>query len=64
MGNFQVTFRNRDFDGLIPWLDAHRQGLSVLIHPLTADHVKDHTDDAAWLGESVTLNLGRFQRAA
>ena len=62
-GSFQVTFRNRDFDRLIPWLDAHREGLSVLIHPLTRDHVKDHTDDAAWLGDSVALNLGRFRRA-
>ena len=64
VGSFQVTFRNRDFDRLIPWLDAHREGLSVLIHPLTRDHVKDHTDDAAWLGDSVALNLRRFQRAA
>lgn len=61
MGSCQVTFRSQDFDRFIPWLDAHREGLTIFVHGLTGDDLKDHTDYAYWLGQSVALNLGLFQ---
>ena len=38
-------------------IDALRQGLSVLIHPVQHDEMAAHTVDARWLGEKLPLNL-------
>ncbi len=38
-------------------IDALRQGLSVLIHPVQHDELAAHTADARWLGEKLKLNL-------
>lgn len=56
----QVTFGKRDFATFIPWLDSHRQGLTIFVHGLTGDDIKDHTDFAYWLGDEVALNLAFF----
>lgn len=56
----QITFGNRDFDAFIPWLDDNRGTLSVLVHALTGDDLKDHTEFAYWLGQPVPLNLDFF----
>jgi len=56
----QVVFSTSDFEHYIPWLDQHRQGLTVLVHGLTGDHLKDHTDYAYWLGEPQVLDLSIF----
>lgn len=53
----QIIFSHKDFDRFIPWLDKHRQGLTVLVHGLTGDDLADHTDYAYWLGDSVDINL-------
>lgn len=57
----QVIFGTRDFDRFLTWLDAKRQGLSVLVHGLTGNDYQDHTDYAYWLGDSVELNLDAFK---
>lgn len=57
----QITFGARDFDSFIPWLDANRNGLSILVHALTGDDLRDHTDFAYWLGDPVTLDLSIFK---
>ena len=36
----------------------NRQGLDILIHPLTDDEYEDHTANALWLGRPVRLHLG------
>ncbi|SIQ27594.1 DOPA 4,5-dioxygenase family protein [Marinobacterium stanieri] len=56
----QVLFGTRDFDAFIPWLDEQRGDLSVLVHGLTGDDYKDHTDHAYWLGPAVELDLSMF----
>lgn len=61
MWSCQISFSAEHFDEFIPWLDANREGLSILIHGLTGDHLKDHTDYAYWLGQNVELNLRMFQ---
>ena len=60
MWSCQITFGEKDFDDFVPWLDKNREGLTVFIHGLTGDNLKDHTDYAYWLGEAVTLNLDFF----
>ncbi|MDA0120390.1 DOPA 4,5-dioxygenase family protein [Vibrio sp. T11.5] len=60
MWSFSVTFTSDDFDVLIPWLDKARGNLSVLVHALTDNDLKDHTEFAYWLGEPVALNLSSF----
>lgn len=53
----QIAFSARQFDQVVPWLDAHRDGLDVLVHGLSGDVIKDHTDYAYWLGNAWPLNL-------
>ncbi|MEM7540004.1 MAG: DOPA 4,5-dioxygenase family protein [Pseudomonadota bacterium] len=59
----QMAFEASEFDTLIPWLDQHRQGLTVFVHGRTGDDLADHTTYAYWLGEEVQLNIEMFTRA-
>ena len=58
----QLSFDADEFDRLIPWLEKHRGGLDILVHPLTDDSLNDHTSLATWLGKEVPLSLGIFKR--
>jgi DOPA 4,5-dioxygenase len=60
MWSCQITFGAKHFDKLIPWLEENRNGLTVFVHGMTGDDIKDHTDYAYWLGDSVDLNLSIF----
>jgi aromatic ring-cleaving dioxygenase len=52
----QVIFRTDAFTAdVVPWLMFNRQGLNILIHPLTDDAFEDHTTHAVWLGKPVQL---------
>jgi len=57
----QLKFTSKDFDQLIPWLEEHRDGLSVLVHGLSGNELDDHTKYAYWLGEPIGLDLSQFQ---
>jgi DOPA 4,5-dioxygenase len=57
----QITFSSKDFEKFIPWLKNNREGLSVLVHALTDDNLKDHTEHAYWLGTEVELSLDIFR---
>lgn len=54
---YQVAFAADQFDRVVPWLMVNRQGLVVLVHPLTGDDLADHSDHALWLGERLDLDL-------
>jgi DOPA 4,5-dioxygenase len=56
----QIVFGTKDFDAYIEWLESNRDGLTIFVHALTGDDVKDHTDYAYWLGDEVALNLAFF----
>lgn len=58
----QLVFGSKQFDALIPWLDAHRGGLNILVHADTGNDLEDHTQHASWLGEPATLDLSHFSR--
>jgi DOPA 4,5-dioxygenase len=59
---FAAIFKPDAFQTVIPWLMLHREGLDILVHPLTNDMVDDHTVYALWLGAPVTLKLDTMQR--
>jgi aromatic ring-cleaving dioxygenase len=53
----QVIFKSSAFTEVVPWLMFNRQGLDILIHPLSDDEYDDHTANALWLGNPVPLKL-------
>jgi DOPA 4,5-dioxygenase len=59
---FQMIFTNAQFAEVVPWLMLNRDGLDILLHPLTDDMVDDHTVYATWLGRPVELVLDQMQR--
>lgn len=59
----QVIFGTKDFEQFIPWLDGKRENLNVLVHALTGNDYRDHTEFAYWLGQPVSLNLSMFKQA-
>jgi aromatic ring-cleaving dioxygenase len=57
IANLQIIFTTAEFQNVVPWLMLNREGLDVLIHPLTDDSVEDHSRYALWLGTPVPLRL-------
>ncbi|MCO5570138.1 hypothetical protein L7F22_023855 [Adiantum nelumboides] len=56
VGMFEVDLKTpAQFALFVPWLNAHRNGLSALIHPNTGFPLLDHTVNALWLGEKFPL---------
>ena len=47
---FRFTFTTAQFATIVPWLMFNRQGLDVLVHPLTDSSYDDHSRYAIWLG--------------
>nr|CAG8587716.1 70_t:CDS:2 [Entrophospora candida] len=45
------------FSRVYSWFLLHRNGLSVMIHPLTINEVKDHTENVTWMGKSIPLDI-------
>ena len=57
ISNVLVIFKSEEFERVVPWLMLHRDGLDVLVHPLTNDAVLDHSSYAVWVGNPVPLKL-------
>jgi aromatic ring-cleaving dioxygenase len=57
----QLAFDAAEFDQVIGWLDANRDGLDVFVHGVTGDDFADHTAHAMWLGEESALDLRMFR---
>jgi aromatic ring-cleaving dioxygenase len=55
VANLQIIFAPDEFARLVPWLMLNRNGLDVLVHPLTADAARDHDADGLWLGTQLQL---------
>ena len=60
---FRFTFTAAQFENVVPWLMLNREGLDVLVHPLTNNSYDDHSRYAVWLGAPVTLKLNPMSRA-
>jgi aromatic ring-cleaving dioxygenase len=54
---FRFSFTTGQFAEIVPWLMLNRQGLDVLVHPLTRNSHADHSAYAIWLGEPKALKL-------
>jgi aromatic ring-cleaving dioxygenase/catechol 2,3-dioxygenase-like lactoylglutathione lyase family enzyme len=63
IANLQIIFAAAEFTNLVPWLMLNREGLDVLIHPLSDDSVDDHSRYALWLGTPVPLKLETLRRS-
>jgi aromatic ring-cleaving dioxygenase len=59
---YQVAFPVAEFPRLVPWLMLNREGLDILVHPLTGDDYEDHARFALWLGEKLALDLEGLRR--
>jgi DOPA 4,5-dioxygenase len=59
---FNVIFRAEEFQNIVPWLMLNREGLDVLVHPLTASSYDDHSKNALWLGTPVPVRLDKLSR--
>ena len=57
----QLAFDRNNHANLLTWLALNRNGLTILIHPLTGNDLLDHTDYAAWMGKPEALNLSIFK---
>lgn len=57
MGMYQVAFAPDQFASVVPWLMLNREGLSILVHPMTGDAVADHTANPLWLGEQLPIDV-------
>ena len=57
VSQFNVIFEPPEFQNIVPWLMFNREGLNVLVHPLTECSYDDHSKNALWLGTPVPLRL-------
>ena len=57
----QISFDTEEFESFIPWLEKNRGALNILVHGLSGNDLKDHTEHAYWLGESAPLKLDIFR---
>ena len=57
ISQFSVIFRSDEFQKIVPWLMLNREGLDVLVHPLTESSYDDHSKNALWLGKPVPMRL-------
>jgi aromatic ring-cleaving dioxygenase len=61
---YQVAFAVEELPRLLPWLMLNRQGLDILVHPMTEDSVADHTSHAVWLGTPLPLRVEVLRRGS
>jgi aromatic ring-cleaving dioxygenase len=62
IANVLVVFKPAEFEHVVPFLMLNREGLDVLVHPLTEDAVEDHSSFAIWLGNPMPLRLHTLPR--
>ena len=62
ISNVLVIFEPDLFADVVPYLMLNRDGLDILVHPLTENAVADHSNYAIWLGNPVELKLHTLPR--
>ena len=64
ISQFNVIFQTEEFQNIVPWLMLNREGLDILVHPLTNDMADDHSVYALWLGTPVKLKIDHMRGRA
>ena len=59
---FQVAITPEQFATVVPWLMVNRAGLSVLVHPISDDPVRDHDTSPLWMGEPLPIDVEFLRR--
>ncbi|KAM6500980.1 DOPA 4,5-dioxygenase [Amanita muscaria] len=57
VGSYEIWVPSETFASVFSYLCMNRGKLSVLVHPLTREQLKDHEIRNAWIGPSFPLNL-------
>jgi aromatic ring-cleaving dioxygenase len=57
ISQFSIIFQKEEFQNVVPWLMLNREGLDVLVHPLTESSYDDHSKNALWIGAPVPMKL-------
>lgn len=60
IGSYEVWCPKERFSRTYSYFAMNRRELSVLVHPLTREEVKDHSERAVWMGQSFGLDLSRL----
>lgn len=59
---FEIHIPAAILDQTITKIETLRENLDVLIHPVHHDDLKAHTEDARWLGNTLSLNIAIFKQ--
>jgi DOPA 4,5-dioxygenase len=57
---FEINFPRRFLGEALLWIMDHRQGLTVLVHRVTGDDARDHSQGAIWFGSPLLLDASKF----
>jgi len=57
ISQFSVIFQTEEVQKIVSCLMLNREGLDVLVHPLTESSYDDHSKNALWLGTPVPMRL-------
>ncbi|RZZ83033.1 DOPA 4,5-dioxygenase family protein [Pseudoxanthomonas winnipegensis] len=61
---FRFAILKEDFQRYVEWIVRVREGLTVLVHPITGDDFVDHTYLAIWIGGRLELGVARMREHA
>ena len=53
----KMIFKTEAFQQVVPSLMLNRDGLDILVHPLSDNEFDDHTDYALWMGTPINLKV-------
>ncbi len=56
----EINFSHQKLNFITKWLEVHRSSLNILIHQVTNDQIKDHTEHVFWLGQEEKLDLSKL----
>ena len=57
---FEMCFPNDLFGQAVLWLLHQRRNLTVLVHEVTGDDLRDHSVGAFWLGDRLALDESKL----
>lgn len=62
-GSFQVYLTVDEKDKASNWLTQELGGLSAIIHELSGDNYRDHTENVMWFGKKQPIDVSIFKPA-